>query len=417
MQSRYVCAFRGRRDNYQVPLALAEADQLDQFITDLYCTEPLNRYGGLLPASAQERFAFRRQWGIPDERVRSLWSTTALEYTRHALGISHRQTYAKLDRDYSVAARDRARKTKSSLFLYSPYAWEAFTADYSHVPRRVLFQFHPHPNFERRVLAEDFETYPEMRKSHLEETRSTLGDFSPRERDCWKHADLIICASSFTKRTLVEAGADPNLCAVIPYGVDLPMLQEQEHLGGRVEALFVGSGIQRKGLHHLIRAWPAAKWPSGSRLTLVCRNIDPAMAEAVGTNDSIRLLSRVSDIELTALYQSSSLFVMPSLIEGFGQVFLEALAAGCPVLGTSNTCLPDLGGEEDGVFLTEPGDVDQLTARLEQFASSPDRLLAIRVPARRCAERFTWRRFRRNVITSLEHVVAAATSAPNLARS
>ena len=36
VMSHYVCAFRGRRDNYQVPLTLAEAGQLDRFITDAY---------------------------------------------------------------------------------------------------------------------------------------------------------------------------------------------------------------------------------------------------------------------------------------------------------------------------------------------------------------------------------------------
>jgi len=49
---------------------------------------------------------------------------------------------------------------------------------------------------------------------------------------------------------------------------------------------------------------------------------------------------------------------------GFGQVYLEALAHGCPVLGTANTGLPDLGSESDGVFLVEPGNVTELAAKL-----------------------------------------------------
>ena len=53
---------------------------------------------------------------------------------------------------------------------------------------------------------------------------------------------------------------------------------------------------------------------------------------------------------------------MPSLVEGFGQVYLEALAQGCPVLGTANTCLPDLGGEADAIFLVTPGNVELFEA-------------------------------------------------------
>lgn len=399
--SSYVCAFRGRRDSYQVPLALAEAGKLDRFITDLYRTESLGRFMPLLPQSLRGRFGSRREVGIPDGRVRCLWSTTALEHTRHAIGLSHRRTYARLDERYSLAARDRAKKTRSNLFLYSPYAWEAFTAQYRHAPSKVLFQFHPHSDFERRLLTEDLEAYPAMKQSYREETRAGSGEIAVRERDCWKHADLIICASSFTKRTLLEAGADVAVCEVIPYGVELPQMSKRDLPSNRFEALFVGSGVQRKGLHHLIRAWGFAKLPAGSRLTLVCRNIDPALAEMAAGNDSIRLLRRLSEADLACLYQSSSLFVMPSLIEGFGQVFLEALGFGCPVLGTPNSCLPDLGGEENGIFSCEPGDVDLLTEMLERLASTLPGHVAMRQQARACAARFTWSRFRADLVRLL----------------
>jgi glycosyltransferase involved in cell wall biosynthesis len=85
---------------------------------------------------------------------------------------------------------------------------------------------------------------------------------------------------------------------------------------------------------------------------------------------------------------------MPSLIEGFGQVFLEALSYGCPILGTFNTCLPDLGGEEDGIFLTEVGNLDQLTYQLEYLAEKLPTNPKLRQKALSCAERFSWQNFR-----------------------
>ena len=59
---------------------------------------------------------------------------------------------------------------------------------------------------------------------------------------------------------------------------------------------------------------------------------------------------------------------MPSLIEGFGQVYLEALSFGLPVLGTRNTCLPDLGDEGDGIFCVDPGNIEELTSTLERLS-------------------------------------------------
>ena len=49
----------------------------------------------------------------------------------------------------------------------------------------------------------------------------------------------------------------------------------------RFRALFVGSGVQRKGLHHLLHAWHRARLPADSELTLVCRNLDPGLEELV----------------------------------------------------------------------------------------------------------------------------------------
>jgi len=107
--------------------------------------------------------------------------------------------------------------------------------------------------------------------------------------------------------------------------------------------------------------------------------------------------------QLNVSYANGSLLVMPSLVEGFGQVYLEALAHGCPVLGTPNTCLPDLGGEQDGIFLVTPGDVDELTEKLERLSGIVVSAYDLRRAARACAERFTWPLFREGIRQALQN--------------
>src|SRR6266699_4436024 len=127
LMKKYVCAFRGRRDSYQVPLALAEAGLLDQFITDAYAVPWLKRLARLAPGSVRAKLDSRFEPGIPADRVRCLWAITVLEHAHHAAGCAPMLTYNKMDRHFSRAAARRAAQTKSDLFLYSPYAWEAFT--------------------------------------------------------------------------------------------------------------------------------------------------------------------------------------------------------------------------------------------------------------------------------------------------
>ncbi len=406
MNTKYICAFPGRRDSYQVPLALAEAGWLEEFITDFYTGPTVRASMRLFNSRLQEKLGSRKQPGIPEDRIRCLYGATLLGLARARLGYPRSETFALLDRRYSLAAASAARISRASLLLYNPYAYEAFEQDYSHSARKVLFQFHPHPDWERAILREDAGKYPVVASAYRDEVRSDWSEASlDRERNCWRKADLILCASSVTKRSLIAAGAAPARCRVVPYGADTvlkPAVGEPPKLAENFQALFVGSGYQRKGLHHLLYAWKRAVLPAGSRLILVCRRLDAALERLAVETPRVELRRSATAAELQELYAHSSLFVMPSLVEGFGQVFLEALAEGCPVLGTANTCLPDLGAETDGIFLVEPGNLEELAARLEDLSRHLPGRTDLRVRAQSCARRFTWARFRHELRGCLE---------------
>ncbi len=400
--NEYICAFRGRRDNYQIPLALAESGKLDQFITDFYTNKFLQQIAPILRRNWQDKCKFRLEPQIPPEKIKSLWKTTLLEYSRHCLGFSKSSTFACLDQHFSHAVISQAKKTKSDLLLYTPYAWEAFLTSYRHDPHKILFAYHPHIEFESSLLAEDFKDFPLIAKFYKEQTSNDLPEkLQTRIRDCWKYADQILCASSFTKKTLLSAGVEPNLCHVIPYGAESPLPPFKEPNSDPFQALFVGSGIQRKGLHHLLYAWSRSQLPKGSQLILVCRNLDPRIEFLIRKTSNVRLIRGTDKQTLRNLYETSHLFIMPSLVEGFGQVFLESLSYGCPVLGTTNTCLPDLGEEKDGIFLTEVGNIDNLIYQIEYLGEKLLNNNQIRDHARACAKRFPWNNFRRKLLSFL----------------
>lgn len=396
--AKYVCAFRGRRDSYQVPVALAESELLDSFITDAYASESVQLLSKGLPARLREKVLLRRAQEIPDGRVRSLWKSTVFERANFRLGRPESLVYARYDAEFSKAAADHARTNQSNLFLYSPYAWEAFTARYRHTPHKVLFQFHPHPDLESRILSDDKKRFPFVRESYTEESGVRLDEqLRQRNRDAWKHADLVFCASSFTRQSLLEAGAAAEKCRVVSYGIDVRnfAISAPETFA----VLFVGAGSQRKGLHHLLLAWQRARLPRNSSLTLVCRTIDSGILELVNETPRVELIRGLNPSDLCHRFRTSALFVMPSLVEGFGQVYLEALAEGCPVLGTQNTALPDLLSE--AVQIVAAGDIDQLTARLESLSGELAGNVRIREAARACAAGFTWTRFRQELIRNL----------------
>ena len=384
------------------------------FFTDLFVGSVERALAGLLRVQGAEKLLGRYDPRLPPGKVHRLSAIAAAEALSRRAGVSNDRIYAVFDPFYGRAMAQYARRNRSDILAYSSYAWEAFRASYTHAPRKLLFQFHPHFKLENRILADDLRASADMGVSFSGKMES--GAAKPvgariKGDSAWQLADHVVCASSFSKRSLVEGGADPAKITVIPYGIDTPVLGHEslESRRARFHVLFVGSGLQRKGLHHLLLAWRRARLPTGARLTVASRVVDPALVSLLDETAGVDFRHGVTADELGELYGSATLFAMPSLVEGFGQVYLESLSHGLPVLGTANTCLPDIGGEEDGIFLVPPGDVDLLAARLSQLALLLPSIPDFNRRAKVCAARFSWERFRASM-KDVVHAVSARTT-------
>ena len=117
--------------------------------------------------------------------------------------------------------------------------------------------------------------------------------------------------------------------------------------------------------------------------------------------DRVTIRPDVSAAELSAAYQSADLFVFPSVAEGFGQVLLEALASGLPILSTTHTAAPDLIEQARQGFVVAPRRPDLLADRIEWALTHRAQLDAMRAEARALAEAFTWQRFRTGVVDAV----------------
>jgi glycosyltransferase involved in cell wall biosynthesis len=349
---KFVVAFNRDRDNYQVALALAEAGMLETLVTDFYAS-PLK--AKLLP-----RLKHRRIAGLDARLTQSSPLALLLQVLGPKIFSDLNTTLAHTHKALGAKARAAAGRTRADLLLYSEHALEAFADPKLRERRKVLFSFHPHRRLIREIIAADTERFSEIGWELHDEAPSP--ELEAREDAELQMAQLVLCASSFTKRSLIHAGVPSEKIEVVPYGAQARALGAAERDSQECKFLFVGQGVQRKGLHHLLRVWNKLALPNAS-LTLVCYRIDPTIARLAGPN--VRILSALPQEELDAVFARSHVFVMPSLVEGFGLVFLEAMAAGCYVIGTENTGLPDLDMPPELMRLVEAGNLDQLTEAME----------------------------------------------------
>ena len=124
---------------------------------------------------------------------------------------------------------------------------------------------------------------------------------------------------------------------------------------------------------------------------------------------NVTILNSISNPEREQLYKTHHLFVLPSIIEGFGLVYLEALAAGLPILCTRNTGGADLISDGVEGFIVDLGSSDAIVERIELCLNDPDMLFRMSAAARRVAALWTWPTFRTNLRRSLAELERTGT--------
>jgi glycosyltransferase involved in cell wall biosynthesis len=168
---------------------------------------------------------------------------------------------------------------------------------------------------------------------------------------------------------------------------------------------YAGTLEPRKNVGALVDAWEALRaenpempplvlaGPYGWGSERLAQRIEALAAEGVG----VHALGRVERSRLVRLFQAASVFVFPSLYEGFGFPAAEALACGVPVVASNTSSLPEVVG--DAGLLAEPGDAGALASRLQGLLSNPERRAALAARATAQAAKFRWDRAAVEMVT------------------
>lgn len=168
------------------------------------------------------------------------------------------------------------------------------------------------------------------------------------------------------------------------------------------------SAVERwKGHDELLDAWTTlSERVPGARLVVVGGGDDAGRlrvrAAALGLTDDVVFTGVVSDRTLAAIRQRAALFVMPSTNEGFGLVYLEAMAAGLPCIGTTADAAAEIIVDEQTGILVPPGDPDALLDALASLLLDPAEAARLGAAGRARAERdYSYARFRGRLQTAL----------------
>jgi glycosyltransferase involved in cell wall biosynthesis len=218
--------------------------------------------------------------------------------------------------------------------------------------------------------------------------------------------DRIIAVSGNTKADLVRYfEVDPGKIEMIYNGVEEVFRRRvppadvehwQRALG--IEPpylLFVGNPKPHKNLDTVVKAYARARRIAPFTAPLVCVGNRAAnefkirqRAESLGIGAQVRLLGHVPQEALPAIYQGASLFLYPTLYEGFGLPVVEAMASGLPVLTSNTSALKEIA--QGYAIVVEPLDVEEMAKAIARAMADPEERQALARLGQRRAEDFRW---------------------------
>src|ERR1035437_4770354 len=231
------------------------------------------------------------------------------------------------------------------------------------------------------------------------------------QRFALKRASAVITDSESSKRDIKKyAGVRENKIHVIylAAGEDFKRLKTEDVRLKEIRkkfglpekfVLYVGDVTWNKNLPRLIDAIKETKLPLVMvRKSLVSEDYDKSspwnadlnrVNELTKGDSNIMRLGFVSGEELVQLYNLATVFVMPSLYEGFGLPILEAMACGCPVITSKEGSLAEVAG--DSAFYIDAYDMDSIAAGIKKVFEDEKLQKELSEKGLENVKRFSWK--------------------------
>lgn len=243
-------------------------------------------------------------------------------------------------------------------------------------------------------------------------------------RRALRRAEHVFCNSESTRSDLLQRYSWVSArTSVVPlaadeqFGREIPETTIDEVLR-RLEldqpfVLATGTIEPRKNLARLIDAFAAL--PGEVRRTHLLALAGPRgwadeqILERAGEDrERVRVLGRVSDTDLVALYRSCAAFCYPSLYEGFGLPVVEAMRAGAPVITSNVSSLPEVAGE--AAEYVDPASVTEISTALAHVLTDAPRRDELRRRGRERAKTYSWDATAAAMLRQLEELGARTRS-------
>jgi glycosyltransferase involved in cell wall biosynthesis len=238
-----------------------------------------------------------------------------------------------------------------------------------------------------------------------------------------RRAARILAVSEHTRREVIGLlGVPPERVVVTPNAArasfvppgaeELARFRSAKGLPDQF-VLYLGTLEPRKNITTLLEAYSQVRRSSSAPLIIgggLGWLYQPVFErlEALGLRDHVHFAGYLDEEELHLWYAAATLFVFPSLYEGFGMPPLEAMSCGTPVVTSNSTSLPEVVG--DAGLMVPPTDADALAEAIVRLLRDPTLHAELRERGLQRARAFSWRTTAERTLAVYEQIGLTAPS-------
>jgi len=229
---------------------------------------------------------------------------------------------------------------------------------------------------------------------------------SALKKEEYQLADHILVLSAFARQTMVDNDIDASKISVVNLGFDPNQFMPKTYAvssGKLLKLIYVGIVTQRKGIQDLISLMQMLE-PYAVGLTIIGPKGDAShLVNTKSSYKNIRYIEYLHHDELVQQLHVSDVFVLPSYLDSWAAVVLEAMACGLPVIITENTGAKDAVTPNCG-FVINIGDVNAMYKAVMHFYNNPENIEQMGMYAQKQAYQYTWERYYKNIKTIVEKI-------------
>lgn len=240
-------------------------------------------------------------------------------------------------------------------------------------------------------------------------------------KELFTNCDATICTSGYLREKIIELGANPDTCFVLPSGANTDLINNgQGKFRKRKRFITVGRFVNKKAHHILIMAFKKVLEKSpGSELVLIgCHDNKPenieymdyckTLANKLGIDHAVNFMGYVNHKDVFKELGFADIYVQHSIIaengnaEGTPVAIMEASASGLPVISTHHSGIPYVVRHGKTGYLVNENDVDQMAKYMSELLSNSE----LRAEMGKNGKKLINKHFSHNVIIPrLEHIL------------